>query len=171
MIKLIDILKEAKQVGLLYHSTSGENLNSILRSNTLKGNQDSNYAMTAGIQISFTRDKNYRPGEYTIEIDGDKLSNNYKITPFAYDQDERGQAEEVVKQDIKDFKKYIKNIYANVEVVQNKSFKEIEKIMQLYPSLRFTIGGEVDPGEGGGSEAVRELPKAEAITYIKYNKY
>ena len=110
MIKLADILNEAKQVGPIYHSTSGKNLISILKSNTLKVGQEGNYGMTLTSQNSFTRDKNFRPGEYTIEIDGDKLSNNYKITPFAYDNDERGQAEEIVKQDIKNLSKYLINI-------------------------------------------------------------
>jgi len=168
MIKLADILNEAKQVGPIYHSTSGKNLISILKSNTLKVGQEGNYGMTLTSQNSFTRDKNFRPGEYTIEIDGDKLSNNYKITPFAYDYDERGQAEEIVKQDIKNLSKYIINIYANIEAVERRPFKELEQVMRLYPSLKFTIGG--DPGDGQ-SEAVREVPKGEALVYIKYNKY
>ena len=168
MIKLLDILNEAKQVGSLYHSTSGENLISILKSNTLKVNQEGNYGMTLTNQNSFTRDKNYRPGDYTIEIDGDKLSNNYKIKPFAYDYNNRSQAEEVVRQDINNLSKYIISIYANIEAVEDNPYSELESIRKLYPSLKFTIGG--DSGEGQ-SEAVREVPKGEALTYIKYNKY
>ena len=168
MIKLIDLLREAKNIGNLYHSTSGENLISILKSNSLKVGQEANYGMTFTDQLSFTRDKNYRPGDYTIEVDGNKLSNNYKITPFTYDYTERGQAEEIVKQSINDFSKYIVNIYANVEAVENDSFKKLEQIMKLYPGLKFTVGGDLD---GQGGEAVREIPKQEALIYIKYNKY
>jgi len=171
VIKLIDILKEAKQVGTLYHSTSGDNLISILKSNSLKTGMPSPYTNEIPTAIFFTRNKNYRPGEYTIEVDGDKLSNNYKIRP--YDSiGNRGEAEEYINKTIENLSKYLINIYANVEAVQFESYKEFEKISQLYPSLRYTIGGEVlVDNELQRSEAVREIPKQEAITYIKYNKY
>lgn len=172
VIKLIDILNEAKQIGSLYHSTSGENLISILKSNTLRADQTPNYAMTYLGRVSFTRDKNYRPGEYTMEIDGNKLSNNYKITPFAYMHGERGEAEEVVEETITDIKKYIINIYANIEAVEHESYKEFEQVLRLYPSLKFTTGGEIYiEGEPQRSGPVTEIPKAEALNYIKYNKY
>ena len=114
MISLLQLVNEAKQVGTLYHSTNADNLISILKSNVLKKNQ-SDAAMQFTDKISFTRDKNYRPGEYTIEIDGNKLSNNYKTTPFAYYQGEREESEEVVDRDIENIKKYITNIYANID--------------------------------------------------------
>jgi len=176
MIKLIDLIKEAKQVGVLYHSTSGENLVSILKSNTLKAGYPVFRFGPGGIQkqISFTRNKNYRPGEYTLEIDGNKLSENYKVTPY----DESGnfgkrlESEEVVTEDITDVKKYIIAIYANVEAVQHESYKEFERILKLYPSLNFTVGGKIlVQGDFEKSGPVRELPKQEALTYIKYNKY
>ena len=40
MIKLIDILNEAKQVGLLYHYTSVDGLKNILQSNQLKSSEE-----------------------------------------------------------------------------------------------------------------------------------
>jgi len=171
VIKLIDILNEIKQVGTLYHSTSGENLISILKSNSLKIGMPATYTNKIPTAIFFTRNKNYRPGEYTIEVDGDKLSNNYKIRPYDSIRN-RGEAEEYVNKTIENLSKYLINIYANVEAVQFESYKEFEKISQLYPSLRYTIGGEVlVDNELQRSEAVREIPKQEAITYIKYNKY
>jgi hypothetical protein len=176
MIKLIDLLREAKQVGTLYHSTSGTNLISILKSNTLKAGYPVFRFGPGGIQkqISFTRNKNYRPGEYTLEIDGNKLSENYKLTPY----DESGnfgrrlESEEVVTEDIINISKYIITIYANVEAVEQEPYKEFEQILKLYPSLSFTIGGKVLVGDTiERSGPVMELPKQEAITYIKYNKY
>lgn len=92
MIKLKDILKEAKQVGTLYHFTDFNSLKSILQSNTIKGswgNQD-----VKGKYISTTRDKNLwktdpnlgvEELEAALVLDGDKLSNNYKIRPYAYE--------------------------------------------------------------------------------------
>lgn len=170
MIKLIDILREAKQAGILYHSTSGENLISILKSNSLNIKQSANYTVGTSSQISFTRDKNYRPGDYTIELDGNKLSNIYKIDSYAYGGN-RGEAEEIINKDIKDIKSYITNIYANVETVQERPIQELERIMRLYPSLKFTIGGDMGREYNTSSGNVMELPKAEALTYIKYNKY
>ena len=170
MIKLADLI-EGKLIGSLYHSTSGENLISILKSNIMKIGEEANYGMTFTNQISFTRDKDYRPGDYTMEINGTKLSDNYKITPFAYYHGEREEAEEVVKESIKDIRRYIINIYANVETVQERPIQELERILKLYPGLKFTIGGEMGRDYNTRSETVREIPKAEALTYIKYNKY
>jgi hypothetical protein len=171
MIKLIDLIREAKSIGILYHSTSGEGLISILRSDNLKTSNSS-----FGDQVSFTRDKDYRPGAYTIEVDGTKLSNSYRVDPFIYRigsaEVTRGEAEEVVKQDITDIKKYITNIYANVEIVEERPYKELESILKLYPGLKFTIGGNVGHvNHAERSEVVREIPKQEALTYIKYNRY
>lgn len=170
MIKLVDILREAKQVGILYHSTSGDNLISILKSNSLKIGMTANYTMETPIAIFFTRNKNYRPGDYTLKLDGNKLSNNYKVNP--YDSiGNRGEAEEYITQTIKDLSNYLIDIYANVEAVQYRPYKEFEQISKLYP-LKYTIGGQVlIDNELQQSEAVREIPKQEALTYIKYNKY
>jgi len=91
MIKLKDILNEAKQVGILYHYTSKAGLKSILDSNELNITTES-YRDHTLYFISFTRNKNFhRKGnnwnvktDYRITLDGDKLSNKYKIQTFAY---------------------------------------------------------------------------------------
>lgn len=70
------LLNEGKQVGLLYHYTNIKNLKKIITSNKLEG------------PVSFTRFKkspsiyNFTFGEAIIVIDGDKLSDNYKIGPY-----------------------------------------------------------------------------------------
>ena len=91
MIKLKDILNEAKQVGILYHYTSKAGLKSILDSNELNITTES-YRDHTLYFISFTRNKNFHrkvnnwnvKTDYRITLDGDKLSNKYKIQPFAY---------------------------------------------------------------------------------------
>ena len=91
MIRLIDLLKEAKQVGLLYHYTSEKGLKSILKSNKLNASTEL-YQGHELYFVSFTRNKNFHKKgsnfnvktDYRITIDGDKLSNKYKIQPFAY---------------------------------------------------------------------------------------
>ena len=83
MIKLIDLIKEAKQVGTLYHFTSYTSLVEII---------NSNFVLTTkhiDIQpyVSFTRDKamypDSIPDQVRLTIDGNGLSNRYKIMPHA----------------------------------------------------------------------------------------
>jgi hypothetical protein len=93
MIKLLDILREniaeGKQVGLIYHFTTYQKALYIIEdgytlrtaSNRLYGgNPDPDF-------FSFTRNKNLKSpsisGEVRFTIDGDGLSNRYKIQPFA----------------------------------------------------------------------------------------
>lgn len=79
---VLEMLNEYKQVGMLYHYTSLEFLLSILNDNEMKSfNRVKNKFV-----ISFTRDKNwyyrYKTGPVRITINGNKLSNNYKIQPY-----------------------------------------------------------------------------------------
>jgi hypothetical protein len=88
MIKLLDILKEAKQVGEIYHYTRIDFnlLTKILKSGKLK---PSNNRLEKLGFISFSRNRalTYTLGssklQARITIDGDKLSNKYKIVPYA----------------------------------------------------------------------------------------
>ena len=89
MIKLIDILQEAKQVGDVYHFTPTYNLYSILNDGFLKPNYEQ--------QVSTTRNKNVDLIPFfdndsldnvsRITLDGNKISNNFKIKPYHYDED------------------------------------------------------------------------------------
>jgi hypothetical protein len=92
VIKLIEIyneLKEAKQVGTVYHFASLPNLIKILKENRLRASDK--------IQkyISLTRDKNFYKNsdtrtiwgvdtEVRIVINGDLLSTKYKIEPYNF---------------------------------------------------------------------------------------
>ena len=125
--KITEELDEAKQVGTLYHYTWLNNLILILRDNKLK----SQWSMdTHNYSSSFTRNKNFKKGyvyniplECTIVVDGDKLSEKYKIYPIEYYYTQRGispnpeakESEERIsfKDDeggIENFKDYIKEI-------------------------------------------------------------
>jgi hypothetical protein len=88
MIKLINLLKkinEAKQVGTLYHWTKLKNLKNIIETNTLNtshaGHGIFNY-------VSTTRSKDKfqfgiaESSDVAIVLDGDKISNRYKIIPY-----------------------------------------------------------------------------------------
>ena len=83
MILLIDLLKEAKQVGTVYHYTTILSLLKILDDDVLGDKSLGKYS-----RVSLTRDKNFQkrtkiiPAECRITINGDKLSNRYKIQPY-----------------------------------------------------------------------------------------
>ena len=120
---------EAKSVGTLYHFTNVSKLIKILSSNIFK------YSSTHE-QISFTRNKDFawqsdifnERACVRIDVDGGKISENYKITPYQYDftgftgfNKGRGedQYEEVIRRDIHDAKKYIKSVV----IYRDRAFK------------------------------------------------
>lgn len=116
-------LTESKQVGTLYHLTNLDGIEFIMKNNKL--------IRKLYDGISFTRNKmlNFYEGHpsglyFKLIIDGDKLSDNYKIEPFEYhsnndDVDFRNEAEEIIKvKEIRNIDKYIKGvafIYRNFE--------------------------------------------------------
>jgi hypothetical protein len=89
--KIQENITEGKQVGTLYHYTSADGLKGILQSNSIRASKE--YYLGNDIYfVSFTRNKNFHKKgsafdvkiDYRITLDGDKLSNKYKIKPFAY---------------------------------------------------------------------------------------
>ena len=101
MIKLIDLLYEAKQVGTLYHFLPFKTLIDVLKNNCLKNKFASGQEKIfdpKSYYVSFTRNKdfnqiakifnlrvginsNYAGCVCRLTIDGDSLSNNYSIEP------------------------------------------------------------------------------------------
>lgn len=160
MIKLINLLNEGKQVGILYHYTN--NLEAILSSNKLRQN-NTNYGdddefddpIDDRSYISFTRynhlDRNNNirnihlnsysygiPNEVLdratalIKIDGNKLSNNYKIQPFKdkrWEEDNETE-ERIYNTDINNLNKYIIGV---------KCFNANESnfLKQKFPNINF----------------------------------
>lgn len=89
------ILRESKQVGVLYHFTNFDRAAQILRNNKLEGAQQEPNYISFTRNINLFKEYNRRSFEYDIVfvIDGNKLSNNHKIEPFNYfgsDQDKGG---------------------------------------------------------------------------------
>lgn len=114
MIKLLDILNEGKQVGTLYHWTDIYHSYDIVSNDFLKGYLTDTFKDQPG--ISFTRDKNFikskpklrNKPEICFVIDGDKLSNSYKIQPFQDPKIKKDEMEEKVLTDgIKNFSNYV----------------------------------------------------------------
>jgi hypothetical protein len=93
-----DSLNESKQVGVIYHYTTFENGLKILQSNQLKADHAADSTNAKPVySISFTRDKrfhdNHRIGftdssfgqtpQVRFTVDGNKLSNKYKVQPYS----------------------------------------------------------------------------------------
>ena len=133
------ILKEAKQVGVLYHFTDFNSLKNILTQNTMIGSSGSQDVR--GRYISTTRDKDFYKSEpnlgaeelqAALVFDGDKISNKYKIRPYAYepyrDLDRSGaEVEELILlpgRDFKDVKSYL------LGVLLLEPNKSIESLLQ-----------------------------------------
>jgi hypothetical protein len=98
------IILEAKQVGDLYHFTEASSILSILRNNNLLRG-DNGY-------ISFTRDKDFykriklrNPSHIRILVDGDALSNKFKLEPHGGDKESKEAEERIDKRAIKPIKK------------------------------------------------------------------
>jgi hypothetical protein len=146
MIKLIDILREAKQVGILYHFTDDEGLRGILESNELWASE------TNADHVSLTRDKNgwhvgTRDNIFRISLDGNKISNKYKVQPYAWSDLDRGigdtESEEAIITDkITNIRNYIIEITLDKKGydVMKKYLKHtptnLNQIKQLYPNLK-----------------------------------
>ena len=116
-------LIEGKQVGVLYHYTTLLSLLKIVASNTLGRGEKYD-------TVSVTRNKNFHkknsivPTEGVFVLDGNKLSNKYKIEPFAYTSKTAGfgyekgkywaiqdQQEEIINTPvIQPLKQYVKEI-------------------------------------------------------------
>ena len=99
MIKLQDILKEAKQVGIIYHYTTFESGLKVLELNQLKSDHTAESTNAKPVfGISFTRDKRFNNANRAVDftnssfgrtpqlrftIDGNKLSNKFKVQPYS----------------------------------------------------------------------------------------
>ena len=114
MIKFQDILNEGKQVGTLYHWTDTMSSYDIVNNNFLKGYLTDTFSSQPG--VSFTRNKNFlstkpklrNKPEICFVIDGDKLSNTYKIQPYQDPKIKKDEMEEKVLTDgIKNFSNYV----------------------------------------------------------------
>jgi hypothetical protein len=145
MIKFIDILNESKQVGPLYHWTDIYSSYNIINNNFLKGYLTDTFKTQPA--ISFTRNKNFlqtRPKlrnkpEICFVVDGDKLSNSYKIQPFQDPKIKKDEMEEkVLTYGIKDFSNYIIKII----IPKKKFLKSYDYSPNQYEDKFKSVGGE-----------------------------
>lgn len=90
MIKLLDLVKESKQIGILYHFTNSSFLNNI-KTQGIKFEPDNSGLYPNQFYIAATRDKSgkglfkyldYKNLDVRITLDGNKISERYKIKPI-----------------------------------------------------------------------------------------
>lgn len=130
IFKLERLIKEAKQVGTLYHNCSAEiAAKYICKDDKLQSSGAYINKITGTTDIiSFTRFKHKRlphnitslidtPFIVRFKVNGDKLSENYKVFPYNDFPDATGklamlsdQQEECVKGPIKNFSKYVESV-------------------------------------------------------------
>lgn len=155
------ILNEAKQVGTLYHICALQDyIKYIAPKDQLKASGEyMNFLYGDDDYVSFTRNKNYNTSHgksddtnvfVRLVVDGDKLSERYKIGPYndAYwdrsSEDEDGRAfggltgdddtiklreqEEVVKGPIKNISRYIKELQLDVATLDEDTVKLIKSL-------------------------------------------
>jgi len=102
------ILREAKQSGILYHFTTPSKILEIINTQKIKKGNEKYVSLTRNFQLP--NEKGYfNTGEYLIRlnIDGNNLSENYKISPIS-DINFHDDQEEGVLKDIP--LKYVKEI-------------------------------------------------------------
>lgn len=152
-------LLESKQVGTLYHvCTLNAYLDYILPEDKLSASgKYRNWLYGGNSCVSFTRDKQFvvetdevHDADILVQlvIDGDKLSEKYKIGPYndlVYDlegnyvDDSRvikyREKEEVVLGPIKNVSKYIKNIYIDAKDVSEESLADLEDLVDLNSNI------------------------------------
>jgi hypothetical protein len=155
--KLIDFLLEYKNLGSLYHIVDFEKLFYILKNNVISSKNFSNISLTRNKMLSgYLGDS---PASiFKLEIDGDKLSNNYKIIPYVYKSntdiyfnDER--EEQVKTYMIKNASKYIKKI-----IIIKSRLERLRKETAWFT----TDGGYFESGRKNIPELLKEI-----ITLIK----
>jgi hypothetical protein len=152
MIKLIDILVEAKQVGPLYHIMDKSSFIFNIKNDKIGNNKDDN--------ISFSRSKSFASiprhlpknkvfAKFTIN--GNKLSNNYKIFPVddryykskrkdSFDwlfENQEDEYEERVIGVINNIGKYITKIEIFKSIDKDKETKKLlEQYLKKYPNIK-----------------------------------
>ena len=149
------ILLESKQVGILYHYTSYNNLQNILYSNCLicKNKIYLNEFDKEVSAISFTRSADFHKNDsigkmwnegFRLVIDGNKLSHKYKIQPYNYYGNVSGNEDNLINKE--KFNLYeeivltnkidnIKNYIIGIEILPNYFKDNIEinnKMLNLF---------------------------------------
>ena len=153
---------EAKQVGTLYHvCTLDAFANKIIEDRALgtKNNLHSsgkywNDLYNTYDAISFTRDSSFVVATpsilkasilFQLVVDGDKLSEHYKVTPyqdvkFTFNNPYRSEKEEVVIGQIKNLKSYIKEVRFDIKDIELSDGTTTKQILHRLKKIKRYLG-------------------------------
>lgn len=125
------ILKEAKQVGYIYHFTTLSNIEKIIKSNKIEKGKEGYVSLTRDFQLP-NYNGYFNSGEYIVRItiDGNKLSENTKIKPIS-DKSFNDEREDGVAESIN--LKYIKQIdilYTDTRVFSNTAINAVCEVIK-----------------------------------------
>ena len=151
-------LKEfAKQLGKLYHFTNFNGIDKILTSDTFNGSIDkaadfTYFFSTTRDKLLYIKDPKIAGSTVRIILDGDKLSNKYKFTPYYYYYDEmidepnpkydQDESEERLilgdKKYIFNAKDYIKEIHIILDKLEGNQdyINRIKQLLNKYPDIK-----------------------------------
>lgn len=140
MIKLINILKEineGKQVGNLYHFTYLTSIPDILKSQYLRPNLENQISTSRRPDMEINTEYFDKLEDQPIArmmFNGDKISNNYKIAPLNFEDEENlGEEQIIVNGKNFYFLPYLKRIDIFIKKKQSKSLTS--KILILLDSM------------------------------------
>jgi hypothetical protein len=160
-------INESKQVGILYHICTLDALAKYIAPNdTLSGSgKYTNYILNSNQVVSFTRDRNYvvntgrnriSPFLFRFSVNGDKLSEKYKLSPYndlAFKSGGKEKSnfdfkelekEEVLLGEVRNFSKYViqveysvnENIFeSSISELQNKIIPDYNASIKYLSSL------------------------------------
>lgn len=160
-------INESKQVGTLYHICTLDALaRYIVPNDNLSGSgKYKNYILNSNQIVSFTRDRNYvvntgrnriSPFLFRFSVNGDKLSENYKLSPYNDLSFKSGgkeksnfdfkelEKEEVLLGEVRNFSKYVikveysvnENIFeSSITELQNKIIPDYNASIKYLSSL------------------------------------
>lgn len=199
MVKLFKkYVTEAKQVGTLYHICSLSDLEYIIPNDTLSSSgMYYNKLLKTDKAVSFTRDKNFHvdvpkvansPIRVQLVVDGDKLSENHKVTPYndfytgneldsnvyapksPYKIDPKYlEKEEAVIGPIKNFSKYLKSINIIINSLPDKELDDIKYVVEdlIWYTDKNNIPVELEIKDSSLKNRIRDLE--DILSYDPYD--
>lgn len=143
-MKTLKQLREAKQVGTIYHYTTVASLHNMLHSDEpfkMESRNSETISASRNPQLP-VHNKNFSSCHVRIALDGDKISEHHKVKPVAGLADnsknvfdlshinrvkrESGEHEEAILHHPFNMKNYIKHIH----IVSSKDYEHVKNVLQ-----------------------------------------
>lgn len=184
----VKVLKESGRANhTYYHFTNVNGLIGILKDNIMTSHKQTRHILKGKNSVSFTRDKNFgsRSSDISlcrITVDGEKLAQKYKITPYEWGNDpdinftarenQESESEEAIIGDVENIKDYIIAIDI-VDKVYNNDDSVIAKDREIkdYLTPRQYVEYKLKDGKIVGLDVVSKKLKHGIYSYSKFVKF